>query len=383
MSSWFYYDSNGQKQGPVSSGQLKGLAKAGLIAPETVIETETGKTASAANVKGLTFAETVQPKVAPTPPPMPVAPVKKLPNPLVSSEGMARICQTLASAEEYEKFRKLILTPLQNPLPVIETSSGYKLGLVFVAFFLILLPLFYFAAIIGLIVAEYYYCFTLLPDWLEQTEDKAAGMMFYLVPPVAMGMLILILIKPLFYFWRGKDTDFEISREREPLLFELVDHICDFIGAPPPNKIVINCEVNAAAGLSHGIRGALFGGNDNDLVIGLPLVAGLTTSEFAGVLAHEFGHFTQSGSRRMTYIIGTVLNWFAHIYYYRQNGPLALQRLQSRNPVHDGVLLCHSGNHLAWTQGDLVSHDARQPGGRVHEPTKGIRCRRIPNPTWR
>lgn len=58
---WFYYDSDGEKQGPVSGGRLKGLAKAGLITPETVVETEDGKKARAGKVKGLTFA-------TPTPP---------------------------------------------------------------------------------------------------------------------------------------------------------------------------------------------------------------------------------------------------------------------------------------------------------------------------
>jgi len=61
---WHYYDKNGEKQGPISGGQLKGLAKAGLITPETIIETETGKTALARKVKGLVFAEAVQ--TAPT-----------------------------------------------------------------------------------------------------------------------------------------------------------------------------------------------------------------------------------------------------------------------------------------------------------------------------
>jgi len=30
-STWFYYDADGQRQGPVSGGRLKGLAKAGMI----------------------------------------------------------------------------------------------------------------------------------------------------------------------------------------------------------------------------------------------------------------------------------------------------------------------------------------------------------------
>ena len=63
MSTWFYYDSQGQKQGPVTGGQLKGLAKAGRITPETVVETEDGKTAPARKVKGLTFIEAAQPEI--------------------------------------------------------------------------------------------------------------------------------------------------------------------------------------------------------------------------------------------------------------------------------------------------------------------------------
>lgn len=48
-------------QGPVTDGQLKGLAKTGRITPETMVETEDGKTALARKVKGLTFPEAAEP----------------------------------------------------------------------------------------------------------------------------------------------------------------------------------------------------------------------------------------------------------------------------------------------------------------------------------
>jgi len=56
-STWFYYDNSGQKQGPITAGQLKGLAKQGTITPETVVETEEGKTAPAGKIQGLQFSE--------------------------------------------------------------------------------------------------------------------------------------------------------------------------------------------------------------------------------------------------------------------------------------------------------------------------------------
>ena len=65
MSTWYYYDSNGQKQGPYNGGQLKWLAKNGKIMRDTIVETEEGKTAPARRVKGLTFIEAAQPKTSP------------------------------------------------------------------------------------------------------------------------------------------------------------------------------------------------------------------------------------------------------------------------------------------------------------------------------
>ena len=60
MSTWYYYNERGEKV-EVTGGQLKGLAKAGLIMPETIVETEDGKTAPARKVKGLTFVTSTPP----------------------------------------------------------------------------------------------------------------------------------------------------------------------------------------------------------------------------------------------------------------------------------------------------------------------------------
>jgi len=55
MPTWFYYDDSGQKNGPITVGQLQDLAKQGVITPETTVETDTGVSASAGKVNGLTF----------------------------------------------------------------------------------------------------------------------------------------------------------------------------------------------------------------------------------------------------------------------------------------------------------------------------------------
>ena len=59
MAKWFYYNEGGEKI-EITGGQLKGLAKAGMITPDTIVETEEGKSAPARKIKGLTFVEVVQ-----------------------------------------------------------------------------------------------------------------------------------------------------------------------------------------------------------------------------------------------------------------------------------------------------------------------------------
>ena len=64
MATWHYYNEKGEKI-TVTGGQLKGLAKAGRITPETIVETEEGKQVPARKVKGLAFAGAVQSEPAP------------------------------------------------------------------------------------------------------------------------------------------------------------------------------------------------------------------------------------------------------------------------------------------------------------------------------
>ena len=54
MAKWFYYDENNTKIETDGIG-LKRLALAGVITPDTVVETESGTQSTAGNVKGLEF----------------------------------------------------------------------------------------------------------------------------------------------------------------------------------------------------------------------------------------------------------------------------------------------------------------------------------------
>ena len=134
---WYYFDSNGEKQGPISGGRLKGLAKAGLITPETVVETETGKTALAKKVKGLTFIEPAveavsllseRKKVVPTstgesydvklPPPEPSPFTASIPETVDTS-----VAAPSEMANPFTASMSVVAKPTDNPFTVTMPTS--------------------------------------------------------------------------------------------------------------------------------------------------------------------------------------------------------------------------------------------------------------------
>lgn len=59
------------------------------------------------------------------------------------------------------------------------------------------------------------------------------------------------------------------------------------------------------------------------------LYLGLTVRQLAGVIAHEFGHFTQGTAMRLTYLVGQVNLWFARVVYQRDAWDLWLDTLDN------------------------------------------------------
>src|SRR4029453_13129498 len=94
---------------------------------------------------------------------------------------------------------------------------------------------------------------------------------------------------------------------------------------------------NASAGFG-GLLGVLFG-RDLVLTIGLPLVAGLTVQQFAGVIAHELGHFSQGAAMRLSYVVRAINAWFARLVYECDDWDEALAEGVQRGDRLSAILL--------------------------------------------
>jgi Zn-dependent protease with chaperone function len=205
------------------------------------------------------------------------------------------------------------LDALQTRIEPVRVPLTYQAALTVVACAMILLPLVYMAlvALAGWGVVWY-----ALNGWaLLAGVGLKARIIAYITPLFAGATVVFFLIKPLLFRQHDDDGQVPLDPEDEPLLFEFVRRTALAVGAPVPREIYLDHRVNASASFRRGLL-SLFS-NDLVLTLGVPLVAGMTVSQVAGVLAHEFGHFGQRAGMRLTYVIYSVNAWFARVVYER------------------------------------------------------------------
>jgi Zn-dependent protease with chaperone function len=210
-----------------------------------------------------------------------------------------------------------ILRAFRGPVPKTRVSVFYQIGLVVVAFTMLVLPLVYLALIIAAGWGVHYWAthFDFLLRGTVNVRVYVFKLVLYATPLFAGSVLVLFMVKPLFARRARYAQPLAVNPEVDALLYAFIRKICETVGAPMPKRIDIDCNLNASASFRRGFL-SMFG-NDLVLTIGLPLAAGLNMQQFAGVMAHEFGHFTQGFGMRLTYLIRSVNAWFARVAYER------------------------------------------------------------------
>jgi len=201
---------------------------------------------------------------------------------------------------------------------------GYRLGLIFVSMAMVVLPLLYLSLIAGLIYLLYWHATANFGPLMSMHSTRAV-VFLYAGPLIAGAILVFFMIKPLLARSAKTGRGRVLDEGAEPVLFAFVSRIAQIVRAPEPQRIEVDCDVNASAGFGSGWKG-LFG-RDLVLTIGLPLVGGLTTRQLAGVLAHELGHFSQGAGMRLSYVIRSINHWFVRVVFERDQWDEGLVRL--------------------------------------------------------
>lgn len=216
------------------------------------------------------------------------------------------------------------LAPLFDSTPRMAArpaSVFYQLGLGLVTLAMVLLPCVYVALTALAGYGVYYFATNYFAEVWEWNIRGRYGLLVMVVcscTPLLVGTIaVFFMVKPMFARRTKRMQPITLNPQHEPLFQAFVHRICAIVGAPPPREIRFDCQVNASAGFRRGFLS--FFGNDLVLTVGLPLMAGLSMRELAGVIAHEFGHFTQGAGMRLSYIIRRVNFWFARVIYERDS----------------------------------------------------------------
>ncbi|MEM1355919.1 MAG: HEAT repeat domain-containing protein [Planctomycetota bacterium] len=148
-----------------------------------------------------------------------------------------------------------------------------------------------------------------LPDRLERFS--VFGTVFWLCVASVAVMVLLFLVKPLIPLPRGRSKPTEITEQDQPELFAYIDGLADCTDTPRPERILIDIDANASASFQGGLFGGI--GGRLTLTLGLPLAGSLTIRQFAGIVAHELGHFSQGHMIRQNALTHFVSGWLTEI----------------------------------------------------------------------
>ncbi len=199
----------------------------------------------------------------------------------------------------------------QNFTPPKPTAS-YLFSLFLVSFLVVLLPLIYIGITAVVAYGVVYYAVNYV-SVVTGSANIVLGIALYTIPVLAGSLFFLFMLRP--FVPRGgryKSVDLRITEKTDPTFVHFVHGICDKVGARRPKEIRFSMEANASAAFISFF--SLFS-NNLVLTIGFPLISCMSTKAVAGILAHEFGHFSQRISMRSYYLTNRINRWFYYCVY--------------------------------------------------------------------
>ncbi len=105
----------------------------------------------------------------------------------------------------------------------------------------------------------------------------------------------------------------DIQRADAPRLFHEIDEVRRALAAPHLHRIVVNAAWNAS--MHQRPRLSVLWWYENSLVLGLPLMAGLTRAQFRAILAHELAHASRYHGRFGSWIYRLRTTWDSVLSY--------------------------------------------------------------------
>lgn len=122
-----------------------------------------------------------------------------------------------------------------------------------------------------------------------------AAIKLVLIGVLGFGGAIVVGAKRALFFKAEEPDGVLVAPSQAPQLWAEVRHLAEVAGTRAPDDIRIVAEVNAAVSEDAKLLGLIPG--RRHLYIGMPLLLGLTVSQFRAVIGHELGHYSNHHTR--------------------------------------------------------------------------------------
>jgi Zn-dependent protease with chaperone function len=120
-----------------------------------------------------------------------------------------------------------------------------------------------------------------------------------------IAMSIFVFVSLISFMFKRSKVDLsgylEVDRTSEPRLFAIIDEVVKEVNTSMPKHVYLTPEVNASVFFNSSFWSMFFPVKKN-LTIGLGLMNTHTEIELKGIIAHEFGHFSQKSLRLSSYV---------------------------------------------------------------------------------
>lgn len=151
--------------------------------------------------------------------------------------------------------------------------------------------------------------------WLIFSGKHGAAV---LIKVLIFGLFLVGYILKSLWIKIDAPTGEEVTRDKAPALFAIIDDICRRQNSAAPHKVLLTGDFNAFVSQVPSL--GIFGWYKNYLVLGIPYMLSCNAQQFKAVIAHEFGHFSGSHGRMGTWIYRVRSSWY-NIMQNFQNSP--------------------------------------------------------------
>lgn len=196
----------------------------------------------------------------------------------------------------------------------------------------IVLPVCFLALLIAATVVWIRSC------WIYFSEPLVSPgwTIFMVIGSMLLVGFIAAMVRRLVLVGRQRRGYLDVSAAEQPELHAFVNHIANLLGGPVPSAIKLDAEVGLLL-RPQRLHNVVLGGGP-ELIIGLPLLYGLSARQLSGVIAHAYAGYTREARHYGYPLICAVDRWL-----FAQSGVA-----RSASSINDGFAVLGGAAGNRW-----------------------------------